>query len=115
MRMFSGLRSRWMTPIACAAPSASSTASICGARSGAFDQVGDGPAFRELHRVPGNVPARIEIVNRHDRGMRQLRGELGFTAEPADGAFVARDLRMQQLEGDLASQRQVAHTPDRAK
>src|SRR5213082_2159224 len=103
MRMFSGLRSRWMTPIACAATSASSTMSICGASS----CTGLGP----LHRVPRDVAPRVEVVDRHDRGMRELGRELGFATKARHQPLVTRHIRMQQLEGDFAAEGQIANAP----
>ena len=47
--------------------------------------------------------------------MRELRGEPRLATEAADGALVARDVRVQQLERHLAPEREVAHAPHRAE
>ena len=47
--------------------------------------------------------------------MRELRGQPRLAAEPAHGALVARDVRVQQLERHLASEREIAHAPHRAE
>ena len=91
--------------------------STCGAISasvrgpGARHQFGHRAALRQLHRVPRDVTAAVPVEDRDDRRMRELRRELGFATEAPDDALVARDVRVQQLERDLAAERQIAHAP----
>ena len=82
-----------------------------GARAGAGDQIAHGAILGELHRVPGDVAATVPIVDRDDGRMRELRRELRLATEATDRALVARDVRVQQLERDLAPEREIAHAP----
>ena len=84
-------------------------------RSRARDQVGDRSALGELHRVPRDVAAAIPVEDRNDRRMRELRREPRLAPKAADDALVARDVRMQQLERDLAAEREIAHAPHRSE
>ena len=47
--------------------------------------------------------------------MGELRGQPCLAPEPADGALVAGHVRMQELERDLATEREVAHSPHGAE
>ena len=69
------------------------------------DQARHASLFGELHRVPRQVAARIKVVNRNDRWMRQLRRESGLTPERPDRFVIARDCRMQRFQSDLTLER----------
>ena len=81
------------------------------ARSRPRDQLGDRAALGELHRVPRHVAAAVPVEDRDDGRMRELRRELGLATKATDDALVARDVRVQQLERDLAAERQIADAP----
>ena len=81
----------------------------------ARDQIGHRTALGELHRVPGHVAPAVPVVDRHDGWMRELRGESCLAPEPAHGAFVARDVGMQELQRDLTAERLVPHAPHGAE
>jgi hypothetical protein len=118
---FSGLRSRWNDPhrVRRGEPAqyAVDLRRDLGDRPRArpFDEIADGAIFGELHGVPGHVAAAVPVVDRDDRGMRELRRQPSLATEPPDRTLIARDVRVQQLERHLASEREVAHAPHRAE
>ena len=67
------------------------------------DQARHASLFGELHRVPRQVAARIKVVNRNDRWMRQLRRESGLTPERPDRFVIARDCRIRGPANDAPS------------
>src|SRR6185437_2044021 len=85
------------------------------ARAAARDQLRDGAAFGQLHRVPGKSCPAVPVVDRDDRRMRQLGSEPSLLPECTDRLGVSRDVGMQDLESNLALERQVARTPDSSK
>src|SRR5205823_6382440 len=82
-------------------------------RSRPLDKLGDRASLGELHRVPGDVATAVPVIDRNDRRMRQLRGELRLTTKARHRPLVARDVRMQKLERNLPAKTQITHAPHR--
>ena len=85
------------------------------ARSRSRDEIGHRPAFRELHRVPGDVATTVPIEDRNDGRMRELGGEPCLAPEPSDRSFITRYMRVQELERNFPTERQIADAPDRTE
>src|SRR6185436_13848899 len=60
------------------------------------------------NQVAGRVRRLLEAVNGGDVGMIERCQELGFTLEASELLRVARELRWQRLDGDLAVELSVA-------
>src|SRR4051794_7936317 len=75
------------------------------------DQVRHRTTFGQLHRIPRDIATTIPIVDRNDGGMRELRCKTGLTSKATDGPLISRDVLMQQLQRNLAAERQVADAP----
>src|SRR5689334_9446379 len=75
------------------------------ARSGASNQTRNASLLCELHSVPGEIAARIPIINRNDRRVRQLRSEPGLSRECTHSLVVASNRWMQGLERHLTLER----------
>ncbi len=80
-------------------------------RPGASYEVGERTVLHQLHRVPRHAFARIPVVDRNDARVRELRGHARFAPKVADGLRVVGHACVENLEGDLTLESEVAHAP----
>ena len=71
-------------------------------------------AFDQLHADVGLIAGLAQLVDGDDGGMVQRRGGAGFLFEAAQPIGIVREIGRQQLECDVALQRQVAGPVDLA-
>src|SRR5213075_1164555 len=69
----------------------------------------------ELHCVPRDVAATVPIEDRNDGRMRELRGEPRLAPKTSDHPLIAGDVRMEELERNLATQCEISYAPHRAE
>ena len=68
-----------------------------------------------LHRVPGEAGAPHDVEDADDVGMPQPRRELRLAAKPLHDAGIRDQRRMQNLDRDVALEREIAravHAPE---
>ena len=116
---FSGFRSRWMTPRACAASRPRRTGDGDGAgapgASGPRQLVGERVAGEQLHdEVELPVGGAAEVGDAHDVLVVDEAGGARLGGEARDGVGLRAELRMEQLERDLLLQEQVVGDVDPA-
>ena len=109
---FSGFRSRWTIPAACAAARASaswSARSIASRtdQSGVGKQLPQGAAAHELHRDVRELALFADSVDRDDVRVVEGGGEPGFLLEPPQIGGPAGGRARKHLERDLAAKREV--------
>ena len=114
---FSGLRSRWTTPLACAAASPSA---ICSAIAHAW-RISSGPPDRHLsqgapvdpfHRDPGDAVGVSDVVHGDDGRVIQGGCGPGLGLEATTKGRVSHQPWRNDLEGDVASQPRIATAID---
>jgi hypothetical protein len=125
IRMLAGLRSRWITPAACAAvrPSATARAKRA-ARTGSIawsrvspsgradaDDVVERLALDELHGDVVGAGELADVVGAGDVGVADAPSEADLAAEPLEVLRGAGDVGVEDLEGDDVADDDV----DRAK
>ena len=116
--MFAGLMSRWITPWAWAAASASATfsaisAALAGGEPAAAGEVlREGPALDVLHHDVVRLAVHAGVVDVDDVGVVEAGGGLGLAAEPLHEARVPGELWGQDLYGHRAVERGVEPSED---
>ena len=117
--MFSGLRSRWTTPAACACCSASAIGSRhAAANSGGIEGVRLGELPQRLAADElGDEVARLrrragEVVDVEDERVVQARDRVRLAVEAAADVLARVEVRVQDLDGHDAAQLRVPAAPD---
>ena len=115
--MFSGLRSRWITPRACAAASPSAIAlpiadRLAPAADALADPVAQRLALEQLHDGDGHAADDRQLVDREDVRVRQRRDGADFGLEPAPHLGIGGDVVRHDLERDVASEPRIARAID---
>ena len=71
------------------------------------DDLGEGPAVDELHRIVVHAPLAPDREDRHDVGVVELGGGVGLGLESPELGRVERRGERQHLERDAAPQRDL--------
>jgi hypothetical protein len=80
------------------------------------DRVVKGFASDEAHHIEGPAVVRFaDRMERHDAGMLEARGDFGFDLEPREAQGIANELRMDELDRDVAIERAVFSGVDGAQ
>ncbi len=82
-----------------------------------LDQLAEVLAFDQLHRVPQQAVALVNVVDADDVGVLEARGQPRLAVEPLDHLRVARERGVEDLERDFPFQPEVAdpvHPAERA-
>ena len=118
-KTFSGLRSRWMMPFACAAASPSAIAvairrvSLSG--SGAADSLrAKRFAFEQLGDDELRLPFAADIEHRHDVRMRERSDGAGLAPKSRQRRGIVRECGGENLDGDVAAEARVGGAIDLA-
>ena len=118
-KMFAGLTSRWTICLSWAAASASSTASATRRTSRrarlavvALPALAQGLALEQLHHEEDEIPVVLVVEDGDDARVLHLVGDVALAQEPRADRLVARELRVQELDGDPLAVA-VARRPDR--
>ena len=114
---FSGFRSRWTMPLACAAarPSAIWPAiwsAFGSGRPAAVEQVPQVRALEELHGQVGPPGLLADVVDRDDVRVVQRRGRARLGVEAGDAGRVADHVVRKDLDRDAPAEPRVLRPPD---
>ena len=71
------------------------------------DQLSQGAAVNQLHRIEMGTSVRSDGVHAHDIGVFQHCGRLRFDLEPLQGFGIQARRKRQHLQRDAASQRKL--------
>ena len=71
-----------------------------------------GSTVNKLHHDIVTVVVLADVMNGDDIGMGEIGGRMRFSLEPAEKALVVRQVLMEHLHCDVASQRQVLRPID---
>ena len=110
---FSGLRSRWTTPRACAAarPSAIDAAIVhrlAPRQRARLQPCAQRVSLEQLHHRDGHVVDDRQLVDRDDARVRQRGDRARLGLEPPPHLGIGRDVRRHHLDGDVAIEPRVA-------